>query len=421
MNRREFVSLCGLGLLTSLLPFGLNGWAAVPLVAGESSVINQKKLIVIFQRGGIDGLSVVVPFSDSTYYDARPTIAIAPPDSREGVINLDGIFGLHPVLEAVLPLWNYKTLAFINACGPPNSSCSHREAQNVMELGTPDINRTSEGWLNRLLGVLTLSAKGTHGISTGSSAPLILGGKIPAGSLPSATTQSAIRKIDQPVFAKEFDQLYQLDRDLSDVYHEAKTSRQKLFATLEKEGVEADHGAPSPSSFEKNCGNVAKAMARDPTMQVAFLDVGGWDTHINQGAAKGALASHLHHFGRGVSSLVKGLGRTYDDTLIVVVSEFGRTLKENSYSGTDHGHGNILWALGGQIRGGKVYGEWPGLSKDSLHESHSLAVTTDYRQILGEMLQRHFQLNDAQMAVVFPNTPAVTNIQRRSLKGLLRI
>ena len=415
MDRRTFLKLCSTVVFSSLLPFGFNGWAASPVNNGLKIDPKRKRLIVLFQRGAVDGLNLVVPFNEALYYDSRPTIAIPPPGAALGSLQLDKKFSLHPSLESILPLWENRSLAFVHACGSPNPTRSHFEAQDYMENGTPGVKKTKDGWLNRLLAVLSKTPTGIRGISMGSPSPMILRGPVNIASFPSKPASSNV--LDNPLKLKEFEALYNTDKELNEMLQEGLKSRKQLIADLEAERKEANNGAPSTAGFVENCNKLAQVIAKDPLMQVAFLDVGGWDTHINQGGSTGQLASHLSTFSKGMAAIVKGLGPAFQQTVVVVLSEFGRTGKENGHAGTDHGHGNVMWLTGGSINGGKVYGQWPGLNKSSLYEGRDLAVTTDFRQVLGLVLQKHFQLPFESINAVFPSTPPLIN--KNVIEGII--
>lgn len=416
MDRREFLKYTGLFFFTSLIPFGFSGWAA-GIMNGSVDEASRKRLIVLFQRGAVDGLNVVVPYGESYYFDARPTIAIPTPGKPNGALELDIRFGLHPSLDAVLPLWQNKTLAFVEACGSPDPTRSHFDAQEYMETGTPGQKSTKNGWMNRLLSALTVDQSVLRAVAVGPTIPRILQGPMKVSNIPSGANPAKPIVTDQPKIAEQYEELYKNDKDLSQAYQEGIKSRKQLLKDLEEERMVADHGAPSPQGFVANCNRLAKLMSMDPTMQIAFLDVGGWDTHINQGGSKGQLANHLDSFGKGIAALADGLGEAYKNTLMVVVSEFGRTVKENGNAGTDHGHGNLMWVAGGSVQGGKIYGEWPGLGAGSLYENRDLAVSTDFRVVLGYLLSKHFKLSNNAIGQIFPNTPSLYNYS--TIEGII--
>jgi uncharacterized protein (DUF1501 family) len=399
MNRREFIKTASLIPALTLLPLGNLGWAA--RLSGTDAI--HKRLIVVFLRGAVDGLSVVVPYNESAYYDARPSIAIPDSGGDGGLTNLDGQFGLHPALTSLMPLWRERSLAFVHACGSPDTTRSHFDAQDYMESGTPGMKSTQDGWMNRLLAVLPGAHAPTQGVSFGPTLPRIFSGKLSVANIGVGKAASQPMPLDRPLIGDAFDRLYKGNDPLSRAYREGKAARQQLVAELKEDMEAASNGAPSAGGFVQIADQAARLMARDKNIQLAFLAVGGWDTHVNQGAATGQLANHLRPLGDGLASLTRNLGSTYRDTVIIVMSEFGRTVRENGNSGTDHGHGNVMWLLGGAVRGGKVCGKWPGISAENLYEGRDLAVTTDFRDVIGTVLTRHLKLNNPQLSTVFPN------------------
>ncbi len=406
LTRREFLKRMGLGLFwINLCSMGLLGWAAgLVEAAPELLPTRRKRLVVIFLRGAVDGLSVVVPHFESAYYDARPTIALEAGGS--GLLELDPRFGMHPGLVSLLPLWQQQTLAFVHACGSPDPSRSHFDAQRFMECGTPGVITTADGWMNRLLGVLPGPHTPTQAISLGPVEPQILRGPYSVANFPLGRQAGRAMPMDRPMVAGAFDALYNGDDPLSKAYREGQAARRMLLTDLQEEQKIADNGAPSPEGFAGNTDRLAKLLRQDDHIQLVFLDLGGWDTHVNQGAAQGQLANRLKQLGDGLASLTKGLGPLYDDTMILVMSEFGRTVRENGNGGTDHGHGNVLWVLGGGIQGGKIYGDWPGLTASRLYEGRDVAVTVDFRSVIAAALASHMQLTVEQLQGVFPGMPA---------------
>ncbi len=402
MKRRDFLRLAALAPATGLASSGRAAWAAGN---GRSAVKSRKRLVVVFLRGAVDGLNVVVPHNETRYYDARPTIAIPPPGGENGAINLDGYFGLHPALAALAPLWNQGSLAFIHACGSPDPTRSHFDAQDYMESGTPGVKSTPDGWMNRLLAVLPGPHVPTEAVSLGPTMPRILSGNMSVANLPLGRNAANPMPLDRPMIADAYDRLYSGNDSLSRTFREGQMGRKRLMAELKLDMTEADNGAPSPRGFPADAGRLARLIAQDSTIELSFLALGGWDTHVNQGASQGQLASHLRPLAEGLAALAKGLGPAYRDTVVLVISEFGRTMHENGNRGTDHGHGNVMWVMGGNIRGGKVYGDWPGLSSKDLYQNRDLAVTTDFRAAIATVLERHLHLSDRQLAAVFPGMP----------------
>ncbi|HLQ24851.1 MAG TPA: DUF1501 domain-containing protein [Acidiferrobacterales bacterium] len=400
MNRRLFLKRLTALSAVSLIPIGRLGWAAKTTEAA-----NNKRLIVVFLRGAVDGLNVVIPYNERNYYLARPGIAIPPPASGAGgALDLDGRFGLHPALAPVLSLWRDRSLAFVHACGSPDPTRSHFDAQDYMESGTPGIKSTADGWMNRLLAVLPGGHSSTSALNLGPTAPRILQGPIAVANLPLTKNAAQPMPLDRPPIGNAFDRLYAGNDPLSLAYKEGQAMRKKLLEELKQDMQSADNGAPSANGFAAEADRLARLLVRDAGIRLVFIALGGWDTHINQGAANGQLANHLRPLSEGLITLAQRLGPAYADTVIIVLSEFGRTVNENGNGGTDHGHGNVLWVLGGPIHGGKVYGQWPGLSPENLYEARDLAVTTDFREAIGVVAKRHLNVDDKNLARLFPNS-----------------
>ena len=411
-------------------------WSAVGRAAfaassatGGPALPRNKRLVVVFLRGAVDGLSVVVPYSEGAYYQQRSSIALARPGQDGGVLDLDGHFGLNPNLAPLLPLWRSGKLAFVHASGSPDPTRSHFDAQDYMESGTPGRKATPDGWLNRLLGaepapVAPGGARGvapasaTRGISVGATLPRIWAGPNPVANIANGARATRPTSLDRPQVSQAFDALYAGDDAMSRAYRQSRQSRAEVNqamspAAMEREQQVANNGAPLPAGFPDDAGRLAQLMRRDPNVQIAFLALGGWDTHVNQGGATGQLANRLQPLGQGLAELATRLGPVFDDTTVLVISEFGRTARQNGTGGTDHGHGNVMWALGGDIAGGKVYGRWPGIDASSLNEGRDLAVTTDFRQVLAGVCMRNLGLPDDRLATVFPGFDgAALNIAR---------
>jgi uncharacterized protein (DUF1501 family) len=400
MDRRDFIkfatTLAGGSLV---LPLASNAWAAIGTPADNGT----QRLVVIFLRGAVDGLSVVVPHGDPAYYDLRRTIAI--PKGQDGIIDLDGHFGLHPALAPIQPLWQDKSLAFIHASGSPDPSRSHFDAQAMMETGTPGNPTVREGWLNRLLATLPGPHAPTQAVSLGPTTPRILAGPIPVANVDAGKNAGKPIPLDRPAVNQAFGALYDGNDDMSRAYRQGQQTRKQLLTDMEREMQEADNGAPSANGFPAQAKRLAGLIARDPAIRIAFVALGGWDTHVNQGNVKGQLANHLQPLAEGIVVLAKGLGPAYQDTVVLVISEFGRTAHENGNGGTDHGHGNVMWVMGGGVNGGKVYGEWPGLASERLYQGRDLAITTDFRTAIGTVVERHLGLSDQNLQTVFPKMP----------------
>ncbi len=359
-------------------------------------------MIVIFLRGAIDGLNVVIPYHETAYYDARPTIAIPQPGKDGGALDLDGQFGLHPALAPILPLWQQGSLAFIHSSGSPDPTRSHFDAQDNMERGTLEAQTNRDGWMNRLLGSLS-GNNPIQALNVGDVTPHILSGRMPVATLALGRGAASPLSLDKPQVAAAFDRLYAGNDRQSQAYREGRVARKALLADLDAETKIANNGAPLPYGFASDAQRLAQIMNKDSRVALAFMALGGWDTHVNQGSSQGQLARNLEQLGKGLSVLQTTLGSTYTDTTILVMSEFGRTVHENGDGGTDHGHGNVMWLLGDGVRGGKVYGDWRGLSSDQLYQERDLAITTDFRDVIATVLERHLQLPDGKLSQILPN------------------
>jgi uncharacterized protein (DUF1501 family) len=405
-RRRDFLR----GAAAGLIVLGRDAWAATT----EGS---EKRLIVILLRGAVDGLNVIIPFAEEAYYQERRSIAIAPPGKPDGALALDQHFGLHPALASLMPLWSGRKLAFIHAAGSPDPTRSHFDAQLYLENGTPGQSVTRDGWMNRLLLALPGPRGAADAISIGVTLPRILAGKAAVATVPLGPNGAQPLPIDQPDVGSAFDRLYSGNDELGKSYREGRAARAQLVAALAKEQRVADNGAPPPTGFAGQATRLALLISRNPGIRLAALGLGGWDTHVNQGNHKGQLADRLRPLGEGLAALARGSGEAWRDTVVVVLSEFGRTVRENGNGGTDHGHGNAIWILGGAINGGRVYGEWPGLSPARLYQRRDLAVTTDFRTVLAAILERHMRLGDRQLEAVLPDAPPVTSTLAQMIPG----
>lgn len=401
MRRRDFLKGSAAAGGLSLFPFGSGAWALQNPGAG------QDRLVVVFLRGAIDGLNVVIPHTDAEYYSLRPTIAVARPGQSGGAIDLDRQFALHPALDSLMPIWKERSLAFVHACGSADESRSHFQAQAFMESGTPGVLTTQDGWMNRTLAALPGKHAPTEAVNFGKTLPKILEGAAPVASIPThdygGRRQTDTSTLD-PVTQAVFDRMYAGTDPINVAYHEGRAAHSQLTADLARDMTEAAAGAPSPRGFPQDSAKLCQLMKQDPTIQLAFFALSGWDTHVRQGDAQGQLANHLRPLGEGLAQLRTGLGNVYGRTVVLVMSEFGRTARENGNGGTDHGHGNAMWVMGGPVNGGKVYGQWPGIDEESLHEQRDLAVTTDFRSVVGAVLKDHLKLTTRQVETVFPGT-----------------
>lgn len=397
-------------LRRQLLHFGAFTLGGLPVSLVRAQGGAQKKLVVVMLRGAVDGLSVVAPYGERAYADSRPQIALAPPGADDGLLKLDSLFGLHPALSPLKRHWDGGQLAFVHASGSPDLTRSHFDAQDYLESGTPGRKSTPDGWMNRLLAALPGEPAPTRAISQGSTPPRIFAGTASVASLGLGPSAMQRRAIDNPQMQAGLAKLYANDAQLSSTLRDTTEGRGEMarsMAAAEPRSMDpsADAGAPSARSFAADARRLGTLIRKDPHTQLAFTAVGGWDTHVNQGAARGQLANRLASLGEGLDALAAGLGDAYKDTVIVVVSEFGRTLRQNGNGGTDHGRGNVMWLLGGAVAGGQVLGDWPGLDTAALADGRDLAVANDFRQVLATVLRRHLGLSETALATVFPQSP----------------
>jgi uncharacterized protein (DUF1501 family) len=400
ISRRVFLKNGALAVVS--LGFAPSFLARTAFAQGRSS--RAKLLIAIFQRGAVDGLNVVVPFGEHDYYRARPSIAIPLPRSGdEGALDLDGFFGFNPRLNALKPFWDRRELAVVHACGSPDSTRSHFDAQDYMESATPGIKSTSDGWLNRYLQARRLEAATPfRAVSLTAQLPRMLQGRAPALALSQVGAFGIRDGQGGDAMSASFEAEYAAaaDRILNGTGREAFDAI-KMLKIADPSKYQPEHGAEYPRSpFGQALKQIAQLAKADVGLEVAFADVGGWDTHVNQGAAQGQLAGRLDDFGRAIAALAADLGDRMADTVVLTMSEFGRAVNENGNRGTDHGHGNAMLVVGGGVRGGRVLGRWPGLAPDRRHEGRDLAVTTDFRDVFGEIVVRHLGVTDPRP--IFP-------------------
>jgi len=388
------------------------GTAAVPsfltrAAFGAADTTHPKRLVVIFQRGAADGLNIVVPHGEQPYYAMRPSINIP----KKSVLDLDGFFGLHPSLAPFQPLWQQRHLAIIHAAGSPDATRSHFDAQDFMETGTPGVKATDDGWLNRSLRSMTTADHTPfRAIALGPSLPRILSGSEPAVAMNNINDFSVGGKTQKPsLAANAFEAMY--DHSSDSVLHttgEETFDAVKMLKAADPAKYQPATGANYPKGrFGDSLRQLAQLIKANLGVQVAFADIGGWDHHVNEGAVEGQLGNVLGDFSQSLAALWTDLGDLGEDTVIVTMSEFGRTVRENGNRGTDHGHANVMFVLGGPVKGGKVYGRWPGLDQSQLYEGRDLALTTDFRQVICEAVLKH--MGNKNLAQVFPgydNQPA---------------
>jgi uncharacterized protein (DUF1501 family) len=380
-------------------------WLERAAFAEDQQGTRKKVLVAIFQRGAADGLNIVVPHGERRYYDLRPTISIPRPAAgiapEDSVVDLDGFFGLHPSLASLKPLWQQQRLAIIHAAGSPDPTRSHFDAQDYMESGTPGLKATTDGWLNRALASETGKTESgrvspVRAISLGPALPRILRGAqnaIAVENLNNFTVRdSAASKVLQSMYAGTNDQV--LNGTGRETFEAVA-----LLQSIQKSPYQPGAGANYPKGrFADSMKQIAQLIKADVGVEVAFADIGGWDHHVNE---TGQLRNVLAEFGNSLAAFYQDLGDRMEDVVVVTMSEFGRTAKENGNRGTDHGHANVMFVMGGPVQGGKVYGRWPGLEPEQLNEERDLALTTDFRDVLSEAVYSH--LGNRSIRSVFPN------------------
>ena len=362
-------------------------------------------LIAIFQRGAADGVSMVVPFQDKHYYAARPLIAIPEPkrNDRQSAIDLDGFFGFHPALRPLKPIYDAGDLAVVHAVGSPDNTRSHFDAQDYMESGSPGNKAVADGWLNRYLqGNKTDHASAFRAVAFKPNLPRTLIGPAEALAMTRISDFSVRSLPSHGEMAQSLEALYA--HDSSDPLSRAGRGTFEAIRSLQKANPAQygpRNGAEYPnSSFGRALEQIAQLIKSDMGLEIAFTDIGGWDTHSNQGSSRGQLANRLQELGRGLSALYRDLGDRMRNVVVLTMTEFGRTIRQNGSAGTDHGHASCLFVLGGPVKGGKVYGEWPGLAPEQLYEGRDLALTTDFRDVFLEVAVRH--LRAKQPDPIFP-------------------
>src|SRR5262245_48025243 len=391
LTRRYFLHSSALAIV---------GFGAAPswlLRAAAQTQDRRKVVVAIFQRGAADGLNIVVPYFEKRYYDLRPSIAVPAPGKSNGAIDLDGRFGLHPALQPLKPLWDSGQLAIVQAAGSPDPTRSHFDAQDYMESGTPGRPR-SDGWLNRSLTPAGTGVSPIRAIAVTSQLPRTLRGTQPA------------------VAVNNLEQFQVRDREAASILESmyATTSHARLMASgkeafdavrmiesLNRTAYTPANGAQYFGEFGRGLQQIARLIKSDVGVEAAFAEIGGWDHHTNEAPQ---LQGLLQQFGNSLAAFARDMGDRMADIVLVTMSEFGRTVREDGTGGTDHGHGNVMMVLGGQVHGRKVYGRWPGLEPEQLYEQRDLAVTTDFRDVLGELVRQHLGRKPDQ---VFPGyTPA---------------
>jgi uncharacterized protein (DUF1501 family) len=367
---------------------------AVPAMAGQlwTAPASKTRLLFVFMRGGYDATSLLVPVSSQYYYQVRPNIAIP----KTAALPIDADWGLHPVLaDTIHPLFNAGQVAFVPFAGTEDLSRSHFETQDSIELGQA-LDRTRDyrsGFLNRL--AATLNSDRASAISFTDQLPLIMQGGL-------QVPNTALRSVNKPSVdakqAKIIAAMYD-GTALAQPVREGFAVRDDVLKEMSGEMQAANRNAVSTKGFELEARRIARLMK--DKYNIGFVDVGGWDTHVGQGNASGYLANRLEELGRGLSGFAQEMGPDWKDTVVVVVSEFGRTFRENGNRGTDHGHGSVYWVMGGSVNGGKIHGEQVRLEQPTLFQNRDYPVLNEYRAMFGGLLARMYGLNAGQVETIF--------------------
>jgi uncharacterized protein (DUF1501 family) len=371
-------------------------------------------LLCVFLRGAADGLNVIVPHADDEYYALRPSIAIPRPGAAGGAVDLDGRFGLHPRLAPLKAVYDAGELAIVHAVGSPHATRSHFEAQDYMETGAVGDRSAAQGWLGRYLRTRPAKTAGAmRAVAVSSRAPLSLRG------YPDAVIAQNLRNFRlsasdalEPVLSRGFERLYRADASELSVRAggQALGASSALRKLLRKRGRSTGYARGA-----QDFADVARLIKADIGLETAWIDLGGWDTHRGEGRSEsGELPRQLARLGVALAAFRADLGADFERVVVIVMTEFGRTARENGNGGTDHGHGSAMLLLGGKVKGGRVLGNFPGLAPEQLHEGRDLAVTTDFRDLLSEVCERHLGCPDA--APLFPGF----QLDRSRRLGVLR-
>ena len=412
MDRRYFLKSSGVGLasfgLMAAAPEFLHQFASAQSAAKGYG--KRKVLVTIFQRGAVDGMNMLVPYGESEYYNLRPTIAVKKPGETDGAIKLDDTFGLNPAMSAFEPFWKSGQLAAITAVGSPDNTRSHFDAQDYMESGTPGNKGTSDGWLNRVLQVnAEKDASPFRAVSMTQALPRALYGKSPSVAMANLSDFSIKAGVYSQNMSGGFEGIYQENvKDSLGEMGKETFEAVNFLKTANPAQYKPENGAQyPPTSLGRSLQQIAQLIKAGVGLEVAFTDTGNdirWDTHTNEGGGRGQLANFLRTFSQAIAAFASDLGKRMDDVMVLTMSEFGRTARENGGRGTDHGHANTMFALGGPVKGGKVYGDFKGLKNDKLYEGRDLDVTTDFRDVFGEAAAKHMGSKD--LARIFPNYSA---------------
>jgi uncharacterized protein (DUF1501 family) len=418
MDRRYFLKTSGIGLasfgLMAAAPEFLHQFAAAQ--STKDGYGRRKVLVTIFQRGAVDGLNMIVPHGDSEYYKLRRNIAIPQAGKAEGAVDLDGYFGLHPMMRPLEKFWQSKQLAVINASGSPDNTRSHFDAQDYMESGTPGNKSTRDGWLNRAMqATATKQGSPFRAVSMTQAMPRALYGRAPSVAMTSLSDFSIRAGLYTGDLKGGFEGIYQQNaKDSLGETGKETFEAVNFLKSANPAHYKAENGAVYPNTqLGRSLAQIAQLIKAGVGLEVAFAEMGGWDTHVNQGGPRGQLANLLRDFAASIAAFGTDLGSRMDDVVVLTMSEFGRTARENGSRGTDHGHGNAMLVLGNSVKGGKVYADWKGLKSDQLNEGRDLVVTTDFRDVFAEVAMKHLGTKDP--GKLFPNY----TISKDNLRGYL--
>ena len=387
---------------------GFAAWTAFSLGFPRlsfASLPTDNRFIFVILRGALDGLAAVPPYGDRDYARMRGALAFHAPGGEDAVLDLNGFFGLNPSLDALMPLYQQKQLAVVHAVATPYRERSHFDAQNLLENGTIHPGGT-DGWLNRAL--VELGGSGNQAIAINQQVPLVLQGKLGVASY----APKGGKWHEDGNYMQKMKALYGADGQLSNSFGQGVRAQEIAESSLPADDKMAGGKAKGADQLYNAAQTAAMFLVREDGPRVAVLEASGWDTHAGQGTSHGQLANRLGDLGRALAALPQQMGKTWDKTVVVVATEFGRTVRINGTNGTDHGTAGMALVLGASVRGGQVLGQWPGLSENALYQNRDLAPTTDMRSILRTVLYSHLHASEASLNnVIFPDSEPVPYMQ----------
>lgn len=394
-SRRDF--------LAGTAALGLSSAIAMPSLT-LAAIPGDKRFVLVILRGALDGLAALPPVGDPDYAGLRQGLALKPAGQPGGVIDLDGFFGMHPAMEALEPFYRNGQLLPVHAVAGPQRTRSHFDAQDVLENGADRAHKTQAGWLNRALAELQRGQTNRRfGLAIGYDVPLVLRGGVPVASwAPARVPPSSASLLDR------LSGLYETDAVFARALNEGIAARQMAAKAMGGTMAKGGGNLRRPNRFATLVDAAGRLLAEPDGARIAVLEMGGWDTHANQGAADGRLARNLLLLSKGLASLPDRLGPLWKDTVVAVVTEFGRTVRVNGTGGTDHGTASAAFLVGGAVDGGRVAGRWPGLAASNLYQGRDLAPTTDMRGMMKGVLRDHLGLASSTLdKTVFPDSSGV--------------